>query len=127
VVDHDLILAKAGSIRRNLERISEKGGKEWILFKIKLCGQDLQDYQDSSFFYFRFPDETENTQSAFSGDTHFLKFGQYVNYYQDTTFLYSDKLKINENNFRRRRLSLFISIREMNKNKKNPNDPVNPV
>jgi len=94
VVDHDLILAKAGSIRRNLKRISEKGGV------------DL----DFLFFYFRFPDETENTQSAFSGDTHFLKFGQYMNYYQDTTFAYSDKLKINENNFRRRRLTLDISI-----------------
>ena len=32
MIDHDLVIAKAGSIRRNLKRISEKGGVDLEIF-----------------------------------------------------------------------------------------------
>jgi len=41
VVDHDLILAKAGSIRRNLQRISEKGGVDLDTFLADIDRQDV--------------------------------------------------------------------------------------
>jgi hypothetical protein len=40
MVDHDLIIAKAGSIRRNLKRISEKGAVDLDSF---LADIDLQE------------------------------------------------------------------------------------
>ena len=41
MVDHDLILAKAGSIRRNLKRISEKGGVDLETFLADVDRQDV--------------------------------------------------------------------------------------
>jgi len=41
VVDHDLILAKAGSIRRNLKRISEKGGIDLETFLADIDCQEI--------------------------------------------------------------------------------------
>jgi hypothetical protein len=40
-------------------------------------------------FYFRFPDETENIQSAFSGNAHPLKFSKFKLPYHDTTTFHS--------------------------------------
>jgi uncharacterized protein YutE (UPF0331/DUF86 family) len=41
LVDHDLILAKAGSIRRNLKRISEKGGVDLESFLADIDRQEV--------------------------------------------------------------------------------------
>ena len=41
MVDHDLILAKAGSIRRNLKRISQKGGVDLETFLADVDRQDV--------------------------------------------------------------------------------------
>ena len=51
MVDHDLIIAKAGSIRRNLKRISEKGGVDLESFLGDIDRQELVSFNLHFYSY----------------------------------------------------------------------------
>ena len=57
MVDHDLIIAKAGSIKKHLRRIAEKSKVDFDTFikdieKKEFIRQDLQDYLDVILWIF---------------------------------------------------------------------------